>query len=158
VDRDLWIKVGREKLDAAKKERDEARAEVEERKEALLEAATRINELRTKREHWFKKAKQENEQWLEARAEVERLQRANANTLADLAVAIEQRDEAFKNQKPTPIVQQVTTRQEPSRLEIAAMLLAALAGRESESWEAKVEAIWAVEQADELIAAEKETK
>lgn len=50
-------------------------------------------------------------------------------------------------------MRRVTTRPEPSRLEIAAMLLAALAGRESESWEAKLEAIWAIEQADALIAA-----
>lgn len=53
-------------------------------------------------------------------------------------------------------LRRVTTRPEPSRLEIAAMLLAALAGRESDSWEAKLEVIWAIEQADELIAAAKE--
>ena len=88
----------------------------------------------------------------EAAGRLEELQRANQNTLTDLAVAIEQRDEARAE------VERLTTRPEPSRLEIAAMLLAALAGRESESWEAKVEAIWAIEQADELIAAEKEIK
>jgi hypothetical protein len=92
----------------------------------------------------------------EAAGRLEELQRANKNTLADLAVAIEQRDEALKNQQPTTIVQRLTTRQEPSRLEIAAMLLAALAGRESGTWEWQEEAIWAVEQADALIAAAKE--
>lgn len=49
-------------------------------------------------------------------------------------------------------------RQEPSRLEIAAMVLAALAGRESESWEAKFSATWAIQQADILIAAAKEVQ
>ena len=62
-------------------------------------------------------------------------------TVADL---IKQRDEAIASARP-----------EPSRLEIAAMLLAALAGRESKSWEAKLSAIWAVEQADILIAVAK---
>ena len=94
----------------------------------------------------------------EAAGRLEELQRANRNTLADLAVAIERRDEALKNQQPTTVVRQVTTRPEPSRLEIAAMMLAALAGRESGTWESNEEAIWAVEQADELIAAAKETK
>lgn len=52
----------------------------------------------------------------------------------------------------------LVARPELSRLEIAAMLLAALASRESGTWEAKQEAIWAIEQADELIALAKEVK
>jgi hypothetical protein len=38
TDRDLWIKVGREKLEAVEKERDEARAEVAKLKQALHDA------------------------------------------------------------------------------------------------------------------------
>jgi chromosome segregation ATPase len=63
-----------------KDQRDEARAEVEERKEALLDAATRIDELTKKRDDWFEKAKAENDELLltleqlsKARAEVAQL-------------------------------------------------------------------------------------
>lgn len=70
--------------------------------------------------------------------------RERNKTVADL---IKQRDEAIASARP-----------EPSRLKIAAMMLAALASRESGTWEAKQEAIWAIEQADELIALAKEVK
>ena len=85
----------------------------------------------------------------EAAGRLEELQRANKNTLADLAVAIEQRDEALKNQQPTTVVRQVTTRPEPSRLEIAAMFMAA-------PWCETVHE--ALDYADKLIAAAKEIK
>jgi hypothetical protein len=52
----------------------------------------------------------------------------------------------------------LVSRPEPSRLEIAALMLAALAGRESALWEMQEETIWAIEQADALIAAAKEEK
>jgi len=106
---------------------------------------------------------------LDAADRLEELQRANQSTLADLALALSERtphdygllkeEIAFlrKERNAATVNQQLTVRSEPSRLEIAAMLLAALAGRESESWEAKLEVIWAVEQADALIAA-KEAK
>jgi len=55
-------------------------------------------------------------------------------------------------------LRRVTTRPEPSRLEIAARLMAANLSRETEQWETVEEAIWAVEQADALIAAAKEAK
>jgi hypothetical protein len=48
-------------------------------------------------------------------------------------------------------------RPEPSRLEIAARLMAANLSRETNNWH-KTEAILAVEQADALIAAAKEAK
>ena len=141
----------------------------------------------------------------EAAGRLEELDRANKNTLADLALAIERRDEAraemhrlekltraaaFARDDAFNEVQRVRKlwneshiaqrddfakeearlkaelteaikerkRLEPSRLEIAAMVLAALAGRESKSWEAKLSAIWAIEQADELIALAKINK
>jgi hypothetical protein len=56
-------------------------------------------------------------------------------------------------------LQLLTTRPEPSRLEIAAQLLAAVSSRRDLiEWETKAEAAWAVEQADALIAAAKEGK
>jgi len=118
---------------------------------------------------------------------LEELQRANTNTLADLAVAIEQRDdsyaeverlkaeltesirernktvadlikqrdEALKNQQPTTIAQRLTTHPEPSRLEIAALLLAAMCGSQY-TW-TNAEGL-ALRKADALIAAAKEGK
>jgi hypothetical protein len=88
----------------------------------------------------------------EAAGRLEELQRANKNALADLAVAIEQRDEAlldceyYKRFAPHP---------EPSRLEIAAMLLAAMCGSQY-TW-TNAEGL-ALRKADVLIEAAKETK
>jgi hypothetical protein len=78
--------------------------------------------------------------------------RERNKTVADL---IEQRDEALKNQQPTTVVRQVKTRQEPSRLEIAAMLLAAMCGSQY-TW-TNAEGL-ALRKADILIATAKETK
>ena len=87
----------------------------------------------------------------EAAGRLEELQRELTEAIRErnktVAGLIEQRDVAI-----------ASARQEPSRLEIAAMMLAALAGRESGTWESNEEAIWVVEQADILIAAAKETK
>jgi hypothetical protein len=80
----------------------------------------------------------------EAAGRLEELQRANKNTLADLAVTIQQRDEAIAG-----------ARQEPSRLEIAAMLLAAMCGSQY-TW-TNAEGI-ALRKADTLIALEKEAQ
>jgi len=49
-------------------------------------------------------------------------------------------------------------RSEPSRIEIAAMLMAANLSRETDQWDTNDEARWAVEQADALIAAAKEAE
>lgn len=94
----------------------------------------------------------------EAAGRLEELDRALSDyikernkTVADL---IKQRDVAYNRMS-----QQITAaHSEPSRLEIAAQLLAALAGRESGTWEGQEESIWAIEQADILIATAKETK
>jgi hypothetical protein len=116
---------------------------------------------------------------LETADRLEELQRANKNTLADLALAISERaphdygllrEEAtflrkerdyalteVKRLKAT-VNQQLTVRPEPSRLEIAAMMMAANLSRETEQWDTYVESTFAVEQADGLIAAAKEGK
>lgn len=90
-----------------------------------------------------------------ALAEVQRVRKlwneSHIAELDDFAKEIERVKAECRNQ-------QLNTRPEPSRLEIAAILLAALASRENESWEAKLEVIWAIEQADELIALAKEKK
>jgi hypothetical protein len=84
----------------------------------------------------------------EAAGRLEELQR-------ELIECIKQRDEALKNQQPTTVVQRLTTRPEPSRLEIAAMLLAAMCGSQY-TW-TNAEGL-ALRKADVLIAAAKETK
>jgi len=55
-----------QRISKALKERDEARAEVEERKEALLDAARQIDELKKQRNEWFERARLENEKRLDA--------------------------------------------------------------------------------------------
>lgn len=74
---------------------------------------------------------------------LEELQRANQNTLADLAVAIERRDEAIAG-----------ARQEPSRLEIAAMAMQAFIGSSAFINIARN----SLDYADALIAAAKEVQ
>ena len=118
----------RDRLCASIKETEEARAEVEERKEALLDAAKQIDDLKKQREHWFEKAKKENEQFLQAREEVERL----------------------KDHIPAATKM---TRAEPSRLEIAAMLLAGWLGNPDALSENNPHE-WLLE-ADKLITAAK---
>ena len=124
----------------------------------------------------------------EAAGRLEELQRANQNTLADLAVAIErrddsyaeiksvrkqwaesikgrdktiadlkkERDEALKNQQPTTVFRQVTTRLESSRLEIAAMAMQGMLA--ASSFDTLRLSKSAFEYADTLIAAAKEVK
>ena len=100
---------------------------------------------------------------------LEDLQRANKNTLADLALAVSERTphdygmlkgevEHLKRELTESIRERNETVSDLIKQRDVAMLLAALAGRESESWEAKLSAIWAIEQADILIAAAKEAK
>ena len=55
-----------QRIDKALKERDEARAEIEERKVALLDAARQIDELKKQRNDWFERARLENEKRLDA--------------------------------------------------------------------------------------------
>jgi len=106
VDRDLWIKVGREKLEAVERERDEARAEVERLVKERNQAQAEIMRLQAGFEVHSKFAKERDE----ARADVERLKQK----LHD--ARIENSGQAAQLER---------TRPEPSRLEIAAMLMGA---------------------------------
>ena len=112
----------------------------------------------------------------EAAGRLEELQRANQNTLADLAVAIERRDDSYaeiktvrrelseaikeRNKTVADLIKQrdeaiASARLEPSRLEIASVLLAAMCGSQY-TW-TNAEGI-ALRKADALIAAAKEVK
>ena len=116
----------------------------------------------------------------EAAGRLEELDRANKNTLADLALAVSERTphdygllkgevehlkreltEAIKERNKTvaDLIKQrdeaiASARLEPSRLEIAAMLLAATYA----SNHVVLKAAHALQKADELIAAAKEVK
>lgn len=72
-----------DKLAAAIKERDEARAEVEERKDALMYAAKQIDELKNQRDLWLHRARQENEKHLNSIAEVDRLNEQLEQAIAE---------------------------------------------------------------------------
>ena len=110
----------------------------------------------------------------EAAGRLEELQRANQNTLADLAVAIERRDDSYaeiktvrrelseaikeRNKTVADLIKQrdeaiASARLEPSRLEIASVLLAAMCGSQY-TW-TNAEGI-ALRKADTLIALAKE--
>ena len=57
------------------RERDEAREEVELRKDSVIKAAAEIDRLKAQKTHWFEKAKKENELWLKAQEELNSLTR-----------------------------------------------------------------------------------
>jgi chromosome segregation ATPase len=82
----------------ARRQRDEARAEIEERKEALIDAAKQIDELKKQRDIWLHKAKQENEKKLDVRVELERLkteldQAVSERTPHDYGLLTDQRND-----------------------------------------------------------------
>jgi len=81
--------------------------------------------------------------------------RERNKTVADL---IKQRDDALKNQQPTTVAQQLTTRPEPSRLEISAMLKSGWFANSEAEIKDDQDPKWWIEQADALIAAAKEGK
>jgi DNA repair exonuclease SbcCD ATPase subunit len=110
-------------------QRNEARDEVDRLNEWLKEASMVGEQMRHERD--------------EARAEVERLKQKLHEA------RIENSGQAAQLER---------TRPEPSRLEIAARLMAANLSRETQEWETVEEAVWAVEQADALIAAAREAK
>lgn len=85
--------------------------------------------------------------------------RQNGLTSASIYTRMERAANRLEElQRDVNKLRRITTRAEPSRLEIAAMMLAALASRESGTWESDEESIWAVEQADILIATAREAK
>jgi len=125
----------------------------------LLLAADRLEELHQKCNMHYETICDLTKERDEARAEMERLKtelsesiRERNKTVADL---INQRDEALKNQQPTTVAQQLTTRPEPSRLEIAAL---AMQGFITSSGFVIDIPKNALEYADKLIAAAKEGK
>jgi uncharacterized coiled-coil DUF342 family protein len=143
-------------LGLARNERDEARAEVEERKDALLDASRQIDELKKQRDIWLHKARQENEKLLNVRVELEGI----CNVISDAGFSdvvdllnrvkrlIEERDEAILK------MERLKTPQ-PDRLQIAAIILA---GSYSNCSDYNDLAKIGLKQADALIAAAKEAK
>lgn len=152
VDRDLWIKVGREKLQASEKERDEARAEAERWKSEAFRAARERNET-------FNEFDLMQSQLDEARADVERFkEQLNDETAYSVTIqgqmeslkqglreSVQSRNELcadliktqdevnqLKSERDlwqqidcdkATVNQQLTVRPEPSRLEIAALAM-----------------------------------
>ena len=106
---------------------------------------------------------------LDAADRLEGLQRANQSTLEDLALALSERtphdygllkeEIAFlrKERNAATVNQQLTVRSEPSRLEIAARLLAHGWADRSVEQDSQLTG-WALAAADKLIGAAKEAK
>jgi hypothetical protein len=158
----------KEEAQEMRKQRDEALAEVEDRKDALIYAAKQIHELKNQRDLWLHRARQENEKHLNLSAEVDRLNEQLEQAIAertphDYGILKEeaqemrnQRDEAraeverLKHHIPdaTKMI-----RPEPSRLELAALLMIR---RVEPALHRAVE--MSFEEADALIAAAKEEK
>jgi chromosome segregation ATPase len=131
-----------DRLEELQRERDKAFAEVERLKEQVNGQVSLCTKLTIER----------GQLW----AEVERVKNALHDALAEIS----------RLEKMTPVISRTVTRPEPSRLEIAAMLMAA--------WEANPEIerarfnqsnrvdLWssklAIEEADALIAASREAE
>jgi hypothetical protein len=130
-------------LAVAIERRDDSYAEIKTVRKELAQALAE----RTPHDYGLLKGEVDN-----LKRELSEAIRERNKTVADL---IKQRDEALKNQQPTTVVQQLTTRPEPSRLEIAAMLLAAMCGSQY-TW-TNAEGL-ALRKADTLIAAAKEVQ
>jgi hypothetical protein len=104
----------------------------------------------------------------DARAEVERQKKLYDDLCAVAEMRMKEREDARAEvaqlkdtvaaYEQATVKQSLTVRTAPSRLEIAAMLMAANLSRETDQWETIDEAIWAVEQADALIAAAREVR
>lgn len=144
-----------DKLKAAIKERDEARAEVEERKNALRDATYQVDNYKSKFLLWFENAKTQNTKLLDAledatkaRKELEQLKQA----LHD--ARLENSGQAARIEELKHHIPDATKmiRPEPSRLEIAAVILAK-AWESSHPYQTLAEI--ALAQADALIAAAK---
>jgi hypothetical protein len=128
-------------FDSTIKERDEARAEVERVRKLWNESHIAERDDFAKEETRLK-------------AELTEAIRERNKTVADL---IKQRDEERAYNQFCHKIDAI--RPEPSRLEIAAMIMAAVSSRrDCIEWQTKEETIWALDGADALIAAAKETK
>jgi len=131
-----------EELARVTAERDEARAELETRKQALLDAVEDIEGLRKLRDIWFNRAK-------DFEAQVQRLESENT------VLRVETRAEAqrVKHQSASPWVMQAYP--EPSRLEIATILKAGWLSNPDADFENEDDSWW-IEQADKLIKANRQ--
>jgi len=145
----------------ARNERDEAHAEVEERKKALIDASYQIDNYKSKFLLWFENAKTENTKLLDAledltkaRAEMDAIRNVISNAgfsevvepLERVKRLIQERDEAIckMGRLKTP---------QPDRLQIAATILA---GSYSNCSDYNDLAKIGLKQADALIAAARE--
>jgi len=113
----------------------------------LTAATDRLYELQFLVERKEMHSKEWEDQAREARKERDEARTLNQELITKLNHALAELHHARANTRP-----------EPSRLKIAARLMAANLSRETEQWETVEEAVWAVEQADALIAAAKEAK
>jgi DNA repair exonuclease SbcCD ATPase subunit len=119
----------KEEAQEMRKQRDEAFAEVEERKSALIDATYQIDNYKSKFLLWFENAKTQNTKLLDAledatkaRKELEQLKQA----LHD--ARLENSGQAARIEELKRHIGEVTemVRPEPSRLEIAAMVAPAI--------------------------------
>lgn len=147
-----------ERLDRVITERDEARKELEQWKWDY----NRLSKLCSdKVEHVAKDHDK-------ARAEFNRLTKERDNALAEVEQLKQAlHDARLENSGQAALLEQARhhipdatkmIRPEPSRLEIAAQLMAANLSRDTNKWDTQIEVIFAIEQADALIAAAKEGK
>ena len=133
-----------DRLEELQQERDEALAELETRKEALIDAVEQIEGLRILRDRWYERAQKYEKERDEARDEVERLNLQNDQLRQGWSNTIMEGDDI------PPL-----TRPEPSRLEIAAWLKAGWFANRDSDFNAGDHGWW-IEQADKLIAAARE--
>jgi hypothetical protein len=125
-----------ERLGRVTKERDEARAEVERLRKGWNESHDEVQRQKGLYHDLCAVAETRMKERDEARAEVDRLRR-----------------------QPTTVIQQMTARPEPSRLEIAAHFAkSAWQNRQISEMRTSDQMRWALAQADALIAAAKEAK
>jgi chromosome segregation ATPase len=181
IDRDMWIKVGREKLEVTKGERDEARAEVERLTMEFAAANSEIEKLNKELEQAISErtphdygilAEQRDEyrrmfydavksldkeraeaQRLKAELEKETIEKAIINQQLTVRPKPSRLEIAAMFAVAAMIDQQLTVRPEPSRLEIAAMFAVAAMIAKGRLTD---HADSALLEADALIAAAKE--
>jgi len=139
----------KEEAQEMRKQRDEAFAEVEERKSALIDATYQIDNYKSKFLLWFENAKTQNTKLLDALEDATKARKE----LEQLKQALH--DARLENSGQAMLLER--KRPEPSRLEIAAMTLAA---RSTSTFyrDPSSEAQHALAAADALIAAAKEVK
>lgn len=138
----------------ARNERDEARAEVEERKDALLDASRQIDELKKQQDIWLHKARQENEKILNVRVELEGIRNVISDAgFSDVVDPLERVKRLIQERDEAICKMARLKRPYSDRLQIAATILA---GSYSNCSDYNDIAKIGLKQADALIAAAKE--